>query len=59
MRHEQSLPAQLFGGDERYAQLAAIAALWMKLAVLVKRWHDRDKSGWWVLITFIPVIGSG
>ncbi len=26
-------------------------------AVTVKRWHDRDKSGWWVLIGFIPVIG--
>ena len=26
-------------------------------AVTAKRWHDRDKSGWWVLIGFIPVIG--
>ena len=26
-------------------------------AVTVKRWHDRDKSGWWVLIGFVPVIG--
>ena len=23
----------------------------------VKRWHDRDKSGWWELIGFIPIIG--
>ncbi len=27
------------------------------LAVAIKRWHDRDKSGWWVLIGLIPVIG--
>ncbi len=27
------------------------------LAVQVKRWHDRGKSGWWVLIAFIPIIG--
>lgn len=27
------------------------------LAGQVKRWHDRDKSGWWVLIAFVPVIG--
>ena len=37
--------------------LFALAAIWMKLAVLVKRWHDRDKSGWWVLITLVPLIG--
>ena len=24
----------------------------------MKRWHDRDKSGWWVLIELIPVFGS-
>ena len=23
----------------------------------IKRWHDRDKSGWWVLVVFIPIIG--
>lgn len=36
----------------------ALVAMWMKLAVLVKRWHDRDKSGWWMLIGLIPVIGD-
>ena len=30
---------------------------WNTLAMQVKRWHDRDKSGFWVLITFIPVVG--
>ena len=35
----------------------ALVAIWMKLAVIVKRWHDRDKSGWWILINLIPVIG--
>jgi uncharacterized membrane protein YhaH (DUF805 family) len=24
----------------------------------IKRWHDRDKSGWWVLINFIPIVGG-
>lgn len=32
--------------------------LWPALAVSVKRWHDRDKSAWWVLINLVPVIGS-
>lgn len=37
--------------------LVSLAVLWPFLAVSVKRWHDRDKSGWWVLIGLIPVIG--
>jgi len=37
--------------------LLGLAALWAKLAVTVKRWHDRDKSGWWILINLVPVIG--
>jgi len=24
--------------------------IWIDLAVQIKRWHDRGKSGWWVLI---------
>ena len=31
--------------------------VWPALAVSVKRWHDRDKSGWWVLLNLLPVIG--
>ncbi len=34
-----------------------VLGVWIALAVQVKRWHDRDKSGWWVHINFIPVIG--
>ena len=26
--------------------------------VHIKRFHDRDKSGWWVLIGLIPIIGA-
>jgi uncharacterized membrane protein YhaH (DUF805 family) len=31
--------------------------LWPALALSVKRWHDRGKSGWWVLVALIPFIG--
>ncbi len=28
------------------------------LAVLVRRLHDTGKSGWWVLIGFVPLVGG-
>ena len=35
-----------------------VAAVWIGLAVGVKRFHDRGKSGWWVLIVLVPVVGG-
>ena len=32
--------------------------MWPNLAVSVKRLHDRGQSGWWVLLSFLPVIGN-
>jgi len=29
----------------------------LTLCVHIKRCHDRDQSGWWVLLLLIPVIG--
>ena len=26
-------------------------------ATAVKRYHDRDKSGWWILVSLIPLLG--
>jgi len=37
--------------------LVFLALLWPSLALQVKRWHDRDKSGWFVLVNLIPFIG--
>lgn len=31
--------------------------VWPALAISVKRWHDRGKSGWWVLLNLVPVVG--
>jgi uncharacterized membrane protein YhaH (DUF805 family) len=28
------------------------------ILIYIKRFHDRDKSGWWVLIGLIPIIGA-
>ena len=30
---------------------------WIYLAGSIKRAHDRGKSGWWILITLIPIAG--
>ena len=38
--------------------LYALAVLLPGVAVLVRRLHDTDKSGWWWLIAFIPLIGG-
>ena len=50
-------------GEDHPATTAGILVLyiplvWASLAIQVKRWHDVDKSGWWVLINFVPCIGG-
>lgn len=37
--------------------LYSLAILLPSLGVTVRRLHDIDKSGWWVLIGFVPIIG--
>ncbi|HRQ66029.1 MAG TPA: DUF805 domain-containing protein [Xanthomonadaceae bacterium] len=38
--------------------VVAIGVLWAGLAIQAKRWHDLDKSGWWILINLVPVVGG-
>lgn len=42
---------------DRAETLTTALLLWPSVAVTVKRWHDRDHSGWWVLVNLVPVIG--
>lgn len=35
-----------------------VACLIPGLAVAVRRLHDSDKSGWWLLIGFVPLVGQ-
>jgi uncharacterized membrane protein YhaH (DUF805 family) len=39
------------------SSLASLALFLPTLAVAVRRLHDTDRTGWWVLIGFIPLIG--
>lgn len=42
----------LFGG------IYAIALLLPGLTVTVRRLHDTNRSGWWVLLPLIPILGG-
>ncbi len=37
--------------------IAYAMTIWSSLAIQTKRWHDRDKSGRWILVNFIPILG--
>ena len=49
--YNSELSVGLFSG------IFALVALIPAIIVYIKRFHDRDKSGWWVLIGLIPIIG--
>ncbi len=36
----------------------SLAVLIPTIAVTVRRLHDTDRSGWWILINLVPLIGS-
>jgi uncharacterized membrane protein YhaH (DUF805 family) len=38
--------------------LAALALLLPSLSVAIRRLHDTDRTGWWLLIELIPLIGA-
>ena len=38
--------------------LYSLAVLVPSLAVTVRRLHDTDRSGWWLLIGLVPLIGA-
>ena len=37
--------------------IASLALMWVSFASVVRRMHDRGKSGWWALLYFVPGIG--
>jgi len=54
--------------DQAFATLGPVGGIllfvfgvvtsWISIVVGIKRFHDRNKIGWWMLIIFVPVIGG-
>ncbi|MDP0496678.1 MAG: DUF805 domain-containing protein [Verrucomicrobiota bacterium JB024] len=59
------IAGMVMGGDPNNPNPAgfALIGVWQlfliypSICVYGKRWHDRDKSAWWILIGLIPFIG--
>lgn len=47
----------IVGGSGFLGSVVSIGLLIAGLMLHVKRCHDRDKSGWWCILLFIPVVG--
>ncbi len=48
----------IFGADTAIlGGLLSLAVLVPNIAVAVRRLHDTDRSGWWLLLNLIPVVG--
>jgi uncharacterized membrane protein YhaH (DUF805 family) len=45
-------------GSSVLGVIVALALLLPSLAVTVRRLHDTGRSGWWILIGLIPLIGA-
>ncbi len=45
------------GGSQSAVLLVSVAIFLPSLAVAIRRLHDIGRSGWWVLIVLVPLIG--
>ena len=45
-------------GFDLLALLYSLAVLLPSLGVSIRRLHDTDRSGWWVLVGFVPILGG-
>lgn len=54
-----SMVDKLIGGDkELISSIYSLAVLLPSSAVAARRLHDTDRSGWWLLLGLIPIIGT-
>jgi len=45
------------GNSMPVSSLLGLAILIPNIAVSVRRLHDTDRSGWWLLIILVPIVG--
>jgi uncharacterized membrane protein YhaH (DUF805 family) len=45
-------------GMQIVSLILSLGLLLPSLGVTVRRLHDTDRSGWWILFGFIPVVGT-
>ena len=43
--------------DAVYGFISALLMFWIRININIKRVHDHGKSGWWILVYEIPVVG--
>ena len=48
----------VIGANGILTLIGQIALIYPSVAIGIKRFHDRAKSGWWVLISLVPIIGG-
>lgn len=51
------IESSLLKGSSLFGSLYSLALLVPSLAVGARRLHDIGKSGWWMLIALIPIVG--
>ena len=52
------LDSAIFGDIPVLYLIATLALIVPSIAAGVRRLHDTNKSGWWLLLGFIPVVGA-
>lgn len=48
----------LIGSPGILVLVLALGLLVPSLAVTIRRLHDTERSGWWFLIAFVPIVGG-
>ncbi|MCX7555262.1 DUF805 domain-containing protein [Xanthomonadaceae bacterium JHOS43] len=51
-------PSTGMPGYAAWFWILMLVLIWPSIAVQAKRWHDQDRSAWWILINFVPFVGG-